>query len=862
MKKIVISVMALMCILLGSMIGVNAESELEQLYILGSPVHYLNKSNTVYVPKTYKEDVHEMRGVWVATVWNNDFERQKGVSENAINDWKAEYLSVLDTAERYNMNTIFFQVRPTNDAFYPSIYNDWSKFMAGAGVNPGWDPLEWMVEQTHARGMYFQCWLNAYRVTEGTVLGDSKKLACDFSTEELLQAKKSAINSLAENNFAKKHPEYVLLGEYDTKLILNPGEPAVREHIVNSIKELVTNYDIDGFHFDDYFYLNSKSSGTYSSQTHNLNFAGGVEYDEALTGANTLNDLGTYRRYLANPSDFEMEAGLNLGDFRRESINLMMKNIRDFVDEYNAEHGTYVEFGSKPAAVWQSSSEYCNDSSTHPEGSNTACGAYSSNYNLFADTKHWVEEGYVDWVAPQVYYDFANREAPYADIVEWWSELVDKVNTQRANNNQKAIRLYIAHGIYHAKDESTTRFKDYNEMVYQLKFNTKFDNISGSAVYAYSDLLNFRTETQRYVIGVNFYNLWNKNRVVPLPRGEYDASGLKVGDVNYIASSNGLVFKARFEKNEDASMYILYRVEKGQTVDPNNTDHRYTIVKNSSSTNDYVTIQVGGYSENYDYYLQAVSNNFHLSDQIEKLDVDMSKVNTAPVVNNIVVNDNKTELPAGDKMTIVFDEAVDEQNDEVTYSIDISIDGKEGPYRFNISNYQIANGKVSAVWNGLNYPDKEVVVKITVKDGEFTNTYYSQTIILTAEVEKEQLNMPSINSVDLSTLQINFNEVSNAEAYKLHIYDNAGTLLQTVDAQNNSAINYSFEPGTEYHLKLQAVSTSGDYIDSELSYEYIVVINNVVEEPSVQPSGCSFGSYTYYLIAGLAAALFVIKFKK
>ena len=117
-----------------------------------------------------------------------------------------------------------------------------------------------------------------------------------------------------------------------------------------------------------------------------------------------------------------MPAGLSLGNFRRESINNLMKNIRAMIDEHNAKYGKHVEYGSKPAAVWQSSTEVCPDGADNasPEGSLNTCYAYASNWALYADTKKWVEEGWVDWIAPQVYYDFENREVPYADIVTWW----------------------------------------------------------------------------------------------------------------------------------------------------------------------------------------------------------------------------------------------------------------------------------------------------------------------------------------------------------------------------------------------------------------------------------------------------------
>ena len=190
----------------------------------------------VTIPKNFTVYESEMRGVWVATVYNIAIGKQKGTSEKDIAEYKAEFLSILDRMEEYGMNTLFFQIRPNNDAFYKSELNPWSEFLVGAGVDPGWDPLEWMIEETHKRGFDFQCWMNAYRVTTYSVLPSNDKMASTYSNSDLLKFKKEKIAELADNNFAKLHPEYVVMGEYDTRLILNPSEVAVQDFNVSTIK--------------------------------------------------------------------------------------------------------------------------------------------------------------------------------------------------------------------------------------------------------------------------------------------------------------------------------------------------------------------------------------------------------------------------------------------------------------------------------------------------------------------------------------------------------------------------------------------------------------------------------------------------
>ena len=125
-----------------------------------SGVKHFSSNTFVEIPMEYDNAYAEMRGVWVATVYNIAISKQDATSEKAIMDYQNEFIKILNRMEQFGMNTIFFQVRPSNDAFYVSNLNPWSEFLVGRGINPGWDPLEWMIEQTHNRGFRFMCWMN------------------------------------------------------------------------------------------------------------------------------------------------------------------------------------------------------------------------------------------------------------------------------------------------------------------------------------------------------------------------------------------------------------------------------------------------------------------------------------------------------------------------------------------------------------------------------------------------------------------------------------------------------------------------------------------------------------------------------
>jgi uncharacterized lipoprotein YddW (UPF0748 family) len=137
----------------------------------------------------------------------------------------------LDELKKDGVNAIIFQVRPECDALYQSSMEPWSRFLTGAqgkSPSPYWDPLAWMVEQCHKRGMELHAWINPYR------------------------AKTKTTKELASSHVAIRHPEWVF--SYDGQFILNPGIPECRDYICNVVADIVRRYDVDGLHMDDYFY--------------------------------------------------------------------------------------------------------------------------------------------------------------------------------------------------------------------------------------------------------------------------------------------------------------------------------------------------------------------------------------------------------------------------------------------------------------------------------------------------------------------------------------------------------------------------------------------------------------------------------
>ena len=172
---------------------------------------------------------YEFRGVWIATVNNIDWPAG-GVTDPG--QQKADYIRLLDMYEKNGMNAMIVQVRPAADAFYPSQYEPWSQWLTGVQgkpPSPYYDPLQFMIEETHKRGMEFHAWLNPYRAVHN--IGSS---------------------SVAENHITRIHPEWFVT--YGDKKYFDPGNKEAQNFVVNVVRDIVKRYDVDAIHMDDYFY--------------------------------------------------------------------------------------------------------------------------------------------------------------------------------------------------------------------------------------------------------------------------------------------------------------------------------------------------------------------------------------------------------------------------------------------------------------------------------------------------------------------------------------------------------------------------------------------------------------------------------
>ena len=296
----------------------------------------------------------EMRAAWVATVYRIDWP----TSVNNANAQKAELVAYLDNLQAQNFNAIYLQVRTMCDAFYQSSYEPWSSYLTGTrGKDPGYDPLEYAVEQCHARGIQCHAWVNPYRWSTGT----------DWNTAQDQDLKNSGM-LLSYNNGST------------TYTILNPGLPATRQRIVNVIKEIITKYDVDGVVFDDYFYPS------------------GIPTNSTAEDYNLWNDSGV---------------DMTFADWRRNNVNMMVADVYNMIQETKPE----VRFGISPAGVAGTRSTSASQHGVDP----CPTGSDWQYNGIFSDPLAWLEQGTIDYISPQIYWKTTHSTNPFGPLTKWWS---------------------------------------------------------------------------------------------------------------------------------------------------------------------------------------------------------------------------------------------------------------------------------------------------------------------------------------------------------------------------------------------------------------------------------------------------------
>lgn len=348
----------------------------------------------------------EVRSVWMATVWALDWPS----STSSTTAQKNEMVKYLDVLQKNNFNAVYFQVRTMSDAFYKSSYEPWSSYLTGTrGKDPGWDPLAFVVEECHKRGMECHAWVNPYRFSTGS----------NWSTAQD-QALKSAGMLLAYTKSDGK-----------TTTILNPGLESVRKRIVDVCKEIISNYDVDGLVFDDYF------------------------YPEGIPVTSSAGDYDLWQ---------ESGASMTFGDWRRNNVNQMVADVYNMVQQQKP----YVRFGISPAGA------ACTSAAVAAKHGIDRCPVASDwQYDgIFSDPVAWLEAGTIDYISPQLYWKTNHKTNPFGPMTKWWSYVAKHFGRHH----------YASHSISFLNSSNTTG--DWEEIGKQVQFSRDYtENEAPGAVF-------------------------------------------------------------------------------------------------------------------------------------------------------------------------------------------------------------------------------------------------------------------------------------------------------------------------------------------------------------------------------------------
>ena len=467
----------------------------------------------------------EMRGAWIQCV-NGQFQ---GMGKEKM---QQTLTYQLDELQKDGVNTIIFQVRPECDALYESKLEPWSRFLTGKqgqAPSPYWDPLQWMIEQCHKRGMELHAWINPYR------------------------AKTKTTKQLSSNHIAVRKPMNCF--SYDDLFILNPGIAENRDYICEVAKDIVSRYDVDGIHMDDYFYPYPVKGETIPDQEQFRQFNNGLK---------------------------------DINDWRRYNVNLFIEQFYKTVHETKP----WVKVGISPFGIYR-------NKKSSPIGSETNG---TQNYDdLYADILLWVNNGWLDYNVPQIYWEIGNKAADYETLIKWWS--------QHASGRP----LIIGEDVERTVKYSDPQNANSHQLPAKMRLHRQLPAVKGTVLWyakaAVDNVGNYGTALRN--------NYWRYPALQPSMPFISDKAPKKVSKVKPIWTSDGYVlfWTAPKGKNwqDEAVKYVVYRFAANEKVDINDPSK---IVAVTAAT--YCKLPYNDGKQKYTYVVSALNRLQNESKVVKK----------------------------------------------------------------------------------------------------------------------------------------------------------------------------------------------------------------------------------------------------
>lgn len=525
----------------------------------------------------------EFRGAWMATVINLDWPQSGNLPPSYQ---KTELINKLNSLKAAGINIVYFQIRTEGDALYDSPHEPWSKYLTGEegkAPNPYWDPLTFVIEEAHKRGMELHAWLNPYRAMRSIPSDFTQKVVASNNSEideSLLpflnkeydsETKGKALGTTQrdEKHVSNTHPDWLFV--MNNKIaIMNPGLPEVIDYNVMIVMDVVNRYDVDGIHFDDYFYPYPPNHMGSSS-------------------ANNALDDSTFIKY---PRGFT-----NKSDWRRNNVDILIEALYDSMQVVKP----WVKFGISPFGIWKS-------------GVPSGISGMNAYEVVYGDGIAWLRDGTIDYITPQLYWPI-NRFGPYGQdynaLSEFWADSAAFYGKH----------IYPGHGLYRSDSGtySGTLFNA-NEIPKQIRINRSNPKIQGSVFFRAKNITSFSSKGFADSLKTNYYKyaaLQPTMEWKDLTKPDTPSNLLVTRDVEkeyqfkltWEKASINVAAKTSQAGHVDTLVkYAVYRVDSGTA--PNELaemEHAYNLIE---VTGDTTYTDIVPPSENgYWYFVTAVSRN-------------------------------------------------------------------------------------------------------------------------------------------------------------------------------------------------------------------------------------------------------------
>ena len=435
----------------------------------------------------------EFRAAWIQSV-NGQF---RGMPTEKL---KQNLIGQLNSLQKAGINAIIFQVRPEADALYASRLEPWSRFLTGVqgkAPEPYWDPMQFMIDECHKRGMEFHAWINPYRT------------------------KTTLKSELAPNHVYNIHPEWFVT--YGDQLYFDPALPESRRHICMVVSDIVSRYDVDAIHMDDYFYPYPIKGKDFPDDASFARFGGGFS---------------------------------NKGDWRRSNVNVLIKKLHETIREIKP----WVKFGVSPFGIYR-------NESSDPLGSKTKG---LQNYDdLYADVLLWAREGWIDYNIPQIYWHIGHPVADYETLVKWWAR------------NTENRPLFIGQSVMNTVQNADPKNPSINQLPRKMALQRAYQTIGGSCQWPASAVVENVGKYREALIAE-----YHKYPALP-PVFDFidNEAPAKVRKMKPVWTEDGYILfwtapKYKEEMNR-AVQYVVYRFNDKEKVNIDDPSHIVAITRDN-----------------------------------------------------------------------------------------------------------------------------------------------------------------------------------------------------------------------------------------------------------------------------------------